>query len=126
MCFDVQVVFSWTGDVYDMLAVDRQQLSSDASGSKSVKTPKPSTKAKKIPKGMSRELFSIMAVDGDLPDMYTVIPSNPPTSEGWKKTIQRDKKRRARKWLIAPFSAKTDPAAPKFLKHWGEFAGSTS
>ena len=103
-------------DVFDMLAVDRTALANEP-GTSAGKAPKAS-KSKKIPKGMSRELYSIMAVDGDLPEVYSTIPSTPPVSDSWKKTVQRDKKRKARKWLMTHFSASPRPNAQKFLAHW--------
>ncbi|GAU94064.1 hypothetical protein RvY_05905 [Ramazzottius varieornatus] len=104
--------------VYDMLGTDRNEATS--SGASAAKLAKSSAKAKKTPKpkGMSRELFNIMAIDGDLPEQFSTIPSTAPSSDSWKKTINRDKKRRARKWLMTHFSPSNRPGALKYLAHW--------
>lgn len=121
-----------------MLGTDRNEATS--SGASAAKLAKSSAKAKKTPKpkGMSRELFNIMAIDGDLPEQFSTIPSTAPSSDSWKKTINRDKKRRARKWLMTHFSPSNRPGkgnefvpyekvntnvtvflgALKYLAHW--------
>ncbi|OQV24507.1 THUMP domain-containing protein 3 [Hypsibius exemplaris] len=109
--------FKMSQHVFDMLAVDRTSLANEPSTSSGKKV-KSYKAAKKIPKGMSRELFSIMAVDGDLPEVYSTIPSTPPVTDSWKKTVHRDKKRRARKWLMTTFQATSRQKSEPFLSHW--------